>query len=228
MTLLALAIAPVVIIIIYIFIKDKYEKEPKQLLVNNFLLGAIVSVIITTLLYILIDIPLPLKNDNSIFEQFIKAFFVVGLSEEFSKYIIIRYYAQPHHEFNEPFDGIVYAVMVSMGFAATENIMYVLQGGIEVAIIRAFTAVPAHATFAILMGYFMGKAKFSNNRVLLNLTGLFLAVLFHGAYDFFLFIDFIPGVWIGAFISLFIGIVLSRKAIIRHQFNSNFKIHKEK
>lgn len=227
MTLLALAIAPVFIIIFYIFIKDKYEKEPKRLLVYNFLLGAIVSIIITTLLYIIIDIPLPLKNHDSVFEQFIKAFFVVGLSEEFSKYIIVRYYSQPHKEYNEPFDGIVYAVMVSMGFAATENIMYVLQGGMEVAIIRAFTAVPAHATFAILMGYFMGKAKFSNNRAILNLTGLFLAVLFHGAYDFFLFIDFIPGVWIGAFISLFIGIVLARKAIRRHQFNSHFNIHRE-
>ncbi len=228
MTLLVLAIFPVFAIIFYVYIKDKYEKEPKRLLIYNFLLGAVVSVIITTLLYVIIDIQLPLKNHDSIFEQFIKAFFVVGLSEEFSKYIIIRYYAQPHKEYNEPFDGIVYAVMVSMGFAATENVMYVLQGGMEVAIIRAFTAVPAHATFAILMGYFMGKAKFSKNRIGLNLTGLFLAVLFHGAYDFFLFIDFVPGIWIGAFISLFIGIILANKAIKKHQFNSQFNIQKER
>lgn len=224
MNLLLFAIAPVLIIIIYIFIKDKYEKEPKRLLLFNFALGAIVSIIITTILYVIIEIPLPLRNHTSIFEQFIKAFFVVGLTEEFSKYIIIRYYSQPHEEYNEPFDGIVYAVMVSMGFAATENVFYVLEGGMETAIIRAFTAVPAHATFAILMGYYMGKAKFSNNRVALNLTGLFLAALFHGTYDFFLFIDFIPGIWVGAFISLFIGIVLSRKAIKRHQNNSTFKV----
>ena len=153
-----------------------------------------------------------------------KHFFVVGLTEEFSKYIIVRYYAQPHEEFNEPFDGIVYSVMVSMGFAATENIMYVLQGGFETAIIRAFTAVPAHATFGILMGYYLGKAKFSNNRIVLNLTGLLLAALFHGAYDFFLFIDFIPGIWVGAFLSLFVGIVLSRKAIKKHQNDSIFKV----
>ena len=223
MTLLMLAMAPVFLIILFIFIKDKYEKEPKRLLLYNFLLGAIVSIIITTLLYVIIDIPLPLKNHESVFEQFIKAFFVVGLTEEFSKYVIIRFYAQPHKEFNEPFDGIVYAVMVSMGFAATENLMYVLQGGMEVGIIRAFTAVPAHATFAILMGYFMGKAKFSKNKMVLNLTGLFLAVLFHGAYDFFLFIDFVPGIWVGAFISLFIGILLSRRAILRHQNISYFR-----
>lgn len=223
MTLILLAIAPVFVIIFYVYIKDKYEKEPIRLLLYNFLLGAIVSVIITTLLYIIIDIPLTLKNHDSILEQFIKAFFVVGFSEEFSKYIIVRYYSQPHKEFNEPFDGIVYAVMVSMGFAATENVMYVLQGGMEIAIMRAFTAVPAHATFAILMGFFMGKAKFSKNRIFLNLTGLCLAILFHGAYDFFLFIDFVPGIWIGAFISLFIGVLLSRRAIRNHQNISYFR-----
>lgn len=224
MTLLLYAIAPVCFIILFIYIKDKYEKEPKRLLFYNFLLGAIVSILITTLLYYVFDYVLPLDNHFSILQQFIKAFFVVGATEEFSKYIIVRYYAQPNKAFNEPFDGIVYAVMVSMGFAATENIMYVYQGGASTALVRAFTAVPAHATFAILMGYFMGKAKFSANKRLLNLTGLLLAILFHGSYDFFLFIDFVPGIWIGAFVSLFIGILLSRKAIINHQNRSRFKV----
>ncbi|MFH4965585.1 PrsW family glutamic-type intramembrane protease [Gaetbulibacter sp. M235] len=223
MNLILLAIAPVFLIIIYIYIKDKYEKEPKRLLLYNFLLGAIVSIIVTTVLYYLINIILPLPDDYSIYQQFIKAFFVVGLTEEFSKYIIVRYYAQPKSVFNEPFDGIVYAVMVSMGFAATENISYVIQSGYQTALVRAFTAVPAHATFAILMGYYIGKAKFSKNRIVLNLTGLLLAIIFHGAYDFFLFIDFVPGIWTGAFISLIIGILLSRKAIKKHQERSRLK-----
>tara|TARA_R110002049_G_scaffold120307_2_gene274720 strand:- start:671 stop:1345 length:675 start_codon:yes stop_codon:yes gene_type:complete len=224
MNLLLVAIAPVVVVILYIYFKDKYEKEPKRLLLYNFLLGAIVSIIITTILYYGFDIVLPLHNNNSIFQQFIKAFLIVGLTEEFSKYVIVRYFAQPNKAFNEPFDGIVYAVMVSMGFAATENIFYVLEGGYTTALLRAFTAVPAHATFGILMGYYMGKAKFLNNKIMLNISGLLLAILFHGAYDFFLFIDFIPGIWVGAFVSLFIGIVLSRKAIKRHQNNSTFNI----
>ncbi len=224
MNLIIFALAPVLAIIIYIYIKDKYEKEPRRLLFYNFLFGAIVSIIITTVLYFVFNIILPLPDKYSIFQQFIKAFFVVGLTEEFSKYIIVKYYAQPKSEFNEPFDGIIYAVMVSMGFAATENITYVFQGGVQTALLRAFTAVPAHATFAILMGYYMGKAKFSNNRIVLNLTGLLLAILFHGAYDFFLFIDFVPGIGIGAFISLAIGIILSRKAIKKHQEGSYFKI----
>lgn len=224
MNLFFLALAPVCVIILYIYFKDKYEKEPRRLLLYNFLLGAIVSIIITSILYYVFDIVLPLTNKTSILEQFIKAFFVVGLIEEFSKYVIIRYFAQPNKAFNERFDGIVYAVMVSMGFAATENIFYVIEGGYATALARAFTAVPAHATFGILMGYYMGKAKFSNNRVGLNLFGLFLAILFHGAYDFFLFIDFIPGIWVGAFVSLIIGIILSRTAIKKHQKISRFKV----
>ncbi|WP_296317828.1 PrsW family intramembrane metalloprotease [Winogradskyella sp. UBA3174] len=223
MSLLLYAIAPVFIIIIYIYFQDKYEKEPKRLLIASFFLGAILSIIIVSVLYLFTGKLIPLTDEYSIWQQFIQAFFVVALAEEFSKYVIIKYFNQPRKAFNEPYDGIIYAVMVSMGFACTENIMYVYQGGYETAILRAFTAVPAHATFGILMGYYMGKAKFAKNRFQLNMAGLLLAVLFHGAYDFFLFISFIPGIAFGAFMSLIVGIVLSQKAIKKHQDNSNFK-----
>lgn len=223
MNLLLLAIAPILSIILYIYVQDKYEKEPRGLLISSFFLGGIVSIIIVFVIYLFTGRFIPITDKFSIAQQFVQAFVVVALAEEFSKYVIVKYFAQPKTAFNEPYDGIIYAVMVSMGFACTENIMYVLEGGYQVAILRAFTAVPAHATFGILMGYFMGKAKFSKNRFVLNMAGLFLAVLFHGAYDFFLFINFIPGISIGAFISLVIGIVLSRKAIKAHQKNSHFK-----
>ncbi len=223
MVLLLSALAPVAAVIIYVYVKDKYEKESKRMLALAFALGAVISIIITTVLYVFFDLFLPLPDNFSIWQQFVKAFFVVALSEEFSKYIMVRAFLQPRKSFNEPFDGIIYAVMVSMGFAAVENIMYVIQGGMDVALLRAFTAIPAHASFGILMGYYMGKAKFSNNRIKWNLIGLALAVLFHGAYDFFLFIGFIPGISIGAFISLLVGIILSKRAIRAHQEISHFK-----
>ncbi|MCL7763313.1 PrsW family glutamic-type intramembrane protease [Polaribacter sp. Z014] len=224
MHLLLLAIAPATVIILYIYFKDKFEKEPIPFLFKNFLLGATASVLITVILGGFADKLFPITEVTNIFQQFIKAFIVVAFVEEFSKYVIVKYFAQRNKEYNEPFDGIVYAVMVSMGFATLENVLYVFQHGVSTGVIRAFTAVPAHATFAILMGYFMGKAKFSKNRIALNLAGLFFAVLFHGAYDFFLFINFIPGISIGAFISLILGIVLSRKAIKKHQNSSVFKV----
>ena len=224
MNLLFLAIAPVAVVILYIYFKDKYEKEPIKIVVISFLLGATVSIILTFTLGYIASSLVPLTDVKSISQQFIKAFFTVALVEEFSKYIIVRFYAQKKNEFNEPFDGIVYAVMVSMGFAALENILYTYQYGFGVGVTRAFTAVPAHATFGVIMGYFMGKAKFSNNSIKLNLLGLLFATLFHGSYDFFLFINFIPGIYIGAFVSLLIGIIFSKKAISRHQNSSNFKV----
>ena len=223
MYLLLLSIIPVAFVIIYIYNNDVHEKEPVGILLKMFLLGGIISILITSILYLIADIIIPLNDNYSVFQQFIKAFFVVGMIEEFSKYILIKKYTQNHKAFNEPYDGIIYAVMVSMGFAATENIFYVLEGGYQVALLRAFTAIPAHASFAIIMGYFMGKAKFSDQKKWLNLKGLLWAVFFHGAYDFFLFINFIPGISIGAFISLILGIYLSKKAIKIHQKNSFFK-----
>lgn len=223
MNLFLLAVAPSMIIIAYIYVKDKFEKEPWTLLVKNFILGATVSILLTFVLGNLVGKAFAPLDGNDIFDMFIKAFVVVALVEEFSKYVVVRYAAQRNKEFNEPFDGIVYAVMVSMGFATLENVMYVYSYGFETGVLRAFTAVPAHATFAILMGYYMGKAKFSENRFILNMTGLFIATLFHGAYDFFLFINFVPGIAVGAFVSLLVGILLSRKAMKLHQKNSLFK-----
>lgn len=224
MSLFLLAIAPAMLIVLYIYFKDKFEKEPIGFLFKNFLMGAFVSVFITLILSTLLNSFFQLTDTKSIFQQFIKAFFIVAFVEEFSKYIIVKYFAQKNKEFNEPFDGIVYAVVVAMGFAALENVLYVFQYGVSTGVLRAFSAVPAHATFGILMGYFMGKAKFSKQRIFHNFSGLFMATLFHGAYDFFLFLNFIPGIAIGAIISLVIGLILSRKAIKKHQESSFFKV----
>ncbi|TVZ57023.1 RsiW-degrading membrane proteinase PrsW (M82 family) [Lutibacter sp. Hel_I_33_5] len=223
MNLLLLAVAPAMVIILYVYYKDRFEKEPIKFLLRNFILGATASILITFVLSAVLGNLIPTADEKSILQQFVKAFIVVALVEEFAKFVIVKYVAQNNKEFNEPFDGIVYAVMVSMGFATLENILYTFQYGAGTGIVRAFTAVPAHATFAILMGYFMGKAKFSPNKTQLNLFGLLAATLFHGAYDFFLFIDFVPGTFVGAILSLFVGIFLSKKAMKRHQNSSQFK-----
>jgi protease PrsW len=86
-----------------------------------------------------------------------------------------------------------------------------------------FTAVPAHATFGILMGYWIGKAKFLHQREWsYSILALLIATLFHGAYDYFLFISFVPGLWLGAILSLIIAVILSRWAIRLHQQASPF------
>lgn len=218
--LLGLALAPGFAIMLYIYLKDLHEKEPLGLLFMSFVYGAV-----STLITLFISWPMEsiTLRDNHIADQFFNAFFKVALVEEFSKFIFVRFVLYYNKNFNEPFDGIVYAVMVGMGFATLENILYVFEFGIATGLIRMFTAVPAHATFAILMGYFLGRAKFTHRReISLSFVALFAATIFHGAYDYFLFISFVPGIWLGAIVSLLTGFVLSRKAIRLHQQASPF------
>jgi len=224
-TLLGLALAPGAAIILYIYLKDKHEREPLSLLFASFLYG-----ILSTVVTLMISRPVNaffILRDQDLVHEFYEAFFKVALVEEFSKFLFVRFVLFPNKNFNEPFDGIVYAVMVSMGFATLENVMYVFAYGFETGILRMFTAVPAHATFGVLMGYFLGKAKFSRTRRLFQMVAaLTSATFFHGAYDYFWFIAEVKhvwvGTWLGAIASLVIGLLLSRNAIKLHQEASPF------
>jgi protease PrsW len=218
--LLALALAPGAAIGLYIYLNDKHEREPVGLLLRSFFFG-VLSIFVTLLLSRIIDNFITI-DEQSVSQQAVHAFLIVALVEEFSKFIFVRGILYNNPNFNEPFDGIVYSVMVSMGFATFENILYVTQGGLSTAFVRMFTAVPAHATFAILMGFYLGKAKFEHRKSYYALYALGVATLFHGAYDYFLFISFVPGIVLGALASLLTGIWLSRKAMRIHQFASPF------
>jgi RsiW-degrading membrane proteinase PrsW (M82 family) len=220
-SLLALALAPGVAIGIYIYLKDKHEREPLALLMVSFFYG-----VLSTLVTLFISLPLDFIftiNEMSVIHQFGNAFFKVALVEELSKFIFIRFILFNNKNFNEPFDGIVYACMVGMGFATLENILYVFQYGAPTGFVRMFTAVPAHATFAVLMGYFLGKAKFTHQKKLLySIAALLIATAFHGSYDYFWFISYVPGIWVGAVLSLVVALILSKKAIRIHQDSSPF------
>jgi protease PrsW len=220
--LLAIALAPGAAIGLYIYFKDKHEREPIGLIVKSFFFG-VISTLITLLISWPIDLLVPI-DPESLSQQAVHAFLLVAVIEEFSKFIFVRWVLYPNDNFNEPFDGIVYSVSVSLGFAGLENILYVLgdNGGVETAILRMFTAVPAHATFGVLMGYFLGKAKFEHQKSHYSIYALGVATLFHGAYDYFWFISYVPGIWMGAIASLFIGLFLSRRAIRIHQEASPF------
>lgn len=220
-----LALAPGAAIILFIYLKDKHEREPLSLLLISFIYG-----VFSTLITLMISVPvnmLFILRAHDVVDEFYAAFFKVALVEEFSKFLFVRYILFRNKNFNEPFDGIVYAVMVSMGFATLENVLYVFEYGYETAILRMFTAVPAHATFGVLMGYFLGRAKFNRRKqMMFSFVALFAATLFHGAYDYFWFIANVKGIWagiwMGAILSLVIGLILSRSAIRLHQQASPF------
>ena len=190
MEFIAIALAPGIAICLFIFYKDIYNREPKLNLIVSFFLGC--AAIFPAIIF---EQRFSYVSNGTIEGIALFSYAVVAFSEEFSKFIGFRLYSYNKKSFDEPLDGIVYCVMVSMGFATLENLMYVLKyaeigQGLEVGIKRMFLSVPAHATFAVVMGYFAGKAKFdSKNSFLLMLTGLLGAVFFHGTFDFFLFVN---------------------------------------
>jgi RsiW-degrading membrane proteinase PrsW (M82 family) len=129
----------------------------------------------------------PLLGDgSSVSSVFLYSFIGIALVEEGFKYWVLKRITWKSVYFNERFDGIVYGVAVSLGFAAFENILYVMGGGMSIGILRAFAAVPMHAVLGVLMGVAYGKAKFeaSNARALL-FRSLAIPTFYHGLYDFF-------------------------------------------
>ena len=190
MLLLALALAPAIAIIFFIYSKDKYEREPLKNLLISFLLGVLSTVPAIIIQWFLEPPLLAFVQEKSVLYYGFYAFVIVGFGEELCKFAMLRLYAYRKKAFNEPFDGIIYSVMVSMGFATLENLGYVMQGGVFTGILRMFLSVPAHASFAVLMGYHVGLAKFDQDHASTHLwKGLILAAFFHGAFDFFLFLQ---------------------------------------
>ncbi len=217
MGLLALAIAPGIAICIFIYYKDKYNKEPLGLLVSSFILGML-STIPALIIQLFFGMSTEKMAGAGTLAVASFAYGVVALSEEGSKFVMVRFFGYRKKAFDDPFDGIVYAVMVGMGFATLENIGYVLEHGIGTGITRMFLSVPAHATFAVLMGYHIGLAKFDAAR---RSRQLFLAllwpVIFHGTFDFFLFLGNTVLHFAGALASFIVAIQLSRRAIRKKQ-----------
>jgi RsiW-degrading membrane proteinase PrsW (M82 family) len=214
MGLFALAVAPGLAICLYILYKDKYNKEPLWMLVMAFLLG-----VLSILPALAIQLVLTGSADRVLQEGpasiALFTFGVVAISEEGSKFLVLRLFLYPRKSFDDPFDGIVYAVMVGMGFATIENIGYVYEHGAGTGVMRMFLSVPAHATFAVLMGYYVGFAKFGKvkNRAGNFFMALLMPVLFHGSFDFFIFAGKDSLVILGALVSLVVALVLSFRAI---------------
>ena len=185
MLLLAAAVAPSAALLYYFYTRDKYEKEPRKLLLKAFLIGGglVVPVLFIELSLNIFDIA-----EANLLAAGYTAFVVAGLVEESSKFLFFFLYIWKHRDFNEMYDGIVYSVFISLGFATVENLAYVLSTGFSTAVVRSLTAVPAHALFAVVMGYYLGIARFAKPQYRRKyiILGLIIPVLLHGIYDFIL------------------------------------------
>ncbi len=211
------AVIPTLLLVWYYYRQDKRKPEPKGLIMGIFGLGIVVTIPV-------IVVELLLGNFERVFQgipllyHFFRAFVVAALCEEWFKLLIVKHAAYRNVHFDEIMDGIVYTITASLGFACLENILYVLDGGLQVAVLRAFTAVPMHALASGMMGYYIGQAKFAANPArekALFRKGLWLAIFIHGLYDFILFAG--PGIYpllsVSIFPLLIVVFVIMRKNI---------------
>jgi len=200
MAILLASLAPVFIILFYIYFRDKYDKEPLGLLIKSLVVGMLIVIPIVLVERLLVAIMPPIGKVPA---AAYNAFLVAGSTEEVFKFLALYLLVWKSPSFDEKFDGIVYAVFVSLGFAAVENVLYVLDGGYHTAIVRAITAVPAHALFGITMGYYLGIARmYSELRKEYLRKAILIPIVLHGIYDFILMVE------VGWLLMLFIPYVI--------------------
>jgi RsiW-degrading membrane proteinase PrsW (M82 family) len=212
------AIAPGISLLCYFYLKDKYEAEPISMVARLFIFGAI---LVFPLMIIQRAFVLGFGENHFVFSFIYSA----GI-EESIKFIIVYFVIYKHVYFDEPYDGIIYAVALSLGFATVENVIYALVdfSSFSHLLFRAFLPVSAHALFGVFMGYQLGKAKFNPAKERKYLyRALLIPLIFHGIFDFIL-LDF-KASWLWIMLPLmlslwYIGLKMLKKANERSPFRA--------
>ena len=188
--LIIAAVVPAVVLMIKAYRLDRLEKESPSMLwslIKAGVLSSLIALVEERVLSALLNISVPA---DSVLYGVILYFGIVAFAEESSKYIMLKRNSWRSPEFDCQYDGIVYAVFVSLGFALWENISYVMTYGFYTAIVRALTAIPGHACFGVFMGVFYGLAKKYERAGDASLSSAFrvlsvvVPALLHGAYDY--------------------------------------------
>ncbi|KYD20228.1 hypothetical protein B4135_2004 [Caldibacillus debilis] len=173
-------IAPGLALLSYFYLKDEYEKEPVLQVLKTFILGA-------ALVFPIMFIQYVLDYEQVFPARVLRAFIVAGFLEEFFKWFFLYYTVFKFRLLDEPYDGIVYGVSISLGFATVENILFLMANGIQYALGRAVLPVSSHALFGVIMGYYLGKSEFAGRGKPVYLAlSVVLPILFHGLYDLIL------------------------------------------
>lgn len=196
--ILLAALAPIAILAYYIYRRDKFQKEPVKELLKAFGMG-ILSVPVS----LLISTPLEFAGFYSMETQTLLdavkvSFLGAAIPEEIAKFLMLWLFVRKSRCFDENVDGIVYASVVSLGFAAVENILYLVtnyESWISVGITRALFSVPGHFFFGVLMGYYYSLFRFypaAGRKVKWLVLGA--PILAHGLFDTVLFsVEVLPG-----------------------------------
>ncbi len=183
------AVLPAFFLLRYVYRHDTVEKEPFPLLLSLLCMGCLAALCAAVFETLAERLLAALVSPSGPVYTVLLAFLVVAVAEEGAKLLFLKLRTWRHPAFNYRFDGVVYAVFVSLGFAALENIQYVVNYGLSVALPRALLAIPGHMSFAVFLGVYYGRARLLENRgdrtgARRRLrTGWLFAVFLHGFYD---------------------------------------------
>lgn len=181
-SIIASALAPGLALLTYFYLKDRYDQEPLHIIAKVFVLG----VLIVFPVMILQRGMLLWLGDNPVVDSLL----ISAGVEETLKWFVLYHLIYNHTEFDEPYDGILYATAISLGFATVENILYAWysHAAFGPMMIRALLPVSGHAMFGVIMGYYFGRAKFTDQKPEKTylILSLLLPLLWHGLYDFIL------------------------------------------
>ncbi len=160
---------------------DKYEKEPERLIFWAFTAGVLAIVP-----SIILEIPLQMTtlSKHPSLRDLILSFLWVGMVEEFFKFLAVRLTVYRSNQFNEVMDGMIYMISAALGFAATENVGYMMGFGLSAGLFRAILSYLGHVSFSAILGYYMGKAKMEARSQWLWI-GFILAISLHWLYNVF-------------------------------------------
>jgi len=209
---LSFILPPLIAILIYLYLKYKFTSWSYSLLFKSFLWGAL-SIVMVIVVQIVADL-MGLDRLSNIRRVLFYSLIVTAFFAEFGKYIILRGFVYPKEVFKTPVDGIIFSVMISMGFATMNNILYFINiPNLTVSVPNALTAGPANAIFGVLMGFFIGLGKLRRIKFIDSLTGLAAAVFFHGLYSFCLLTKDYRLLWAFFIGSTIIGISLCIAAL---------------
>ena len=212
--LIAAAVIPAVFLMIRAYRSDRIERESKPMLwrlVKAGVFSSLIALVAERILGAILDMYV---DQGSNLYPVILYFGIVAFSEEGAKYFMLKRKSWLSPEFDCQYDGVVYAVFVSLGFALWENISYVMTYGFATAVVRAVTAIPGHSCFGVFMGVFYGAAKKYDNlgnslksKTMRSFCVLFPALI-HGAYDYIattgngtlIFVEFIAVLFIVSYV----------------------------
>lgn len=180
-TIIMAGFAPGLALLSFFYLKERFDYEPISMVLRMFVFGAMLVFPIMVLQYTF--------SEAIQISPVLQAYLNSALLEEFFKWFVLFFVAYHHVEFDQHYDGIVYGVAVSLGFATVENMLYLYIHGVHEAFMRALLPVSSHALFGVIMGYYIGKGKFTTNlkkRKNLLMYSLLIPILLHGTYNYIL------------------------------------------